>query len=290
MNTPITTYKYRTQEAALLDLLEDCVYFSKPSEFHETNDKLEGEFEMTTYKSLWTTILRAINSIEKKRNSGFFVHPDIFPKTTRNTIIMPTEYFLKQSDEVGICSTSKTYDNQAMWTHYCKNEGVCFEFEWDEKIIEELNLLIKNVTYSNKPRKFNRDVIFKNMIIKYGLENPKATVTEIVDWSLSKECSGKWIQNFILESTCTKRECWSYENEIRMLSPKSRSFNILKRILRAVYMFIPQFGSPDFIKEFDKSRLLRVILRQLLDNYPNIKLYGLSYSKIGKLIREIPYN
>jgi hypothetical protein len=129
------------------------------------------------------------------------------------------------------------------------------------------------------------------MIIKYGLENPKATITEIIDWSLSKECSGKWIQNFVLESTCTKFNCWSYENELRLLSPKSRSFHILKRILRAVYMFIPQFNSTDFLKEFDKSRLLRIILMQLLDNYPNIKLYGLSYSKTGKLIREeIPYD
>ena len=289
MNEPKTvlkTYKYRTQEAALYDLIEGSVYFAKSSEFHDTNDRLEGKFEIKNYKYLWSTILNAINRIEKKRTGHILEYPVIYSESEKNWISMSDDKFIKQSEEVGICSTSISYDNQAMWAHYCKNNGVCFEFEWDKDTIEYFNLLIKDVEYSNKPRKINRDVIFKNMIIDYGNDHPNATIGEIIKWSISKESSTKWVQNFVLESTCIKQICWSYENEIRIFSPRTKSYNILKRILRSVYLFIPNFNSADFLMEFNKSRILRLILGQILENYSDIKLYGLSYDKTGNLIKE----
>lgn len=284
MENLLRNYKYRTYESALFDLLDGSVYFSKPSEFHETNDRLEGVFEISTYKSLWNTIIQAYNVLERKRNSNIRIHTDIFSKSELDMISMSNEKFLEQSDKVGICSTSKNYDNQAMWVHYCKNRGVCFEFEWDKEIIKRFNLLIKEVQYSNKSRKFNRDALLKKMIINYGLENPNVSIKEILQWV--EESSSKWIQAFVLESTCVKQECWSYENEIRLLSPSSGSLNILKRVLKSVYMFLPQFNSSDFKNELKKSRLMRLILEQLLDNYSNINLIGLSYTRTGKLIQE----
>jgi thymidine kinase len=37
MNTPHKNYKYRTLESALLDLLDESVFFAKHSAFHLTN-------------------------------------------------------------------------------------------------------------------------------------------------------------------------------------------------------------------------------------------------------------
>jgi len=48
MNIPHKNYKYRSQEAALLDLLDGSIFFAKHSHFHLTNDKLEGEYMMET--------------------------------------------------------------------------------------------------------------------------------------------------------------------------------------------------------------------------------------------------
>lgn len=287
MDNLLKNFKYRTRETALLDLLEESVYFSKLSQFHETNDTLEGAFEILNSDSLWLIIIQEI----KKHGHPFVASGFRWSASEKQMISMSNESFIRQADKLGICSTSKTYDNQAMWSHYCKNEGICFEFEWDQKIIKDLGLLIKEVTYSNKPRRVNRDRIFKNMIIEYGNENPKLTIEELINHSTSKEFSTKWIQNFILESSCIKRRCWQYENEIRLLSPQSHSFPILKKILRSVYLFLPLFDSPDFIEKISKSRLLRLILNQLMDKYPDVKLYGLSYDKLGRLFREeIPYD
>jgi hypothetical protein len=292
MDNLLRNFKYRTRDAALLDLIEESVYFSKPSQFHETNDTLEGEFEILNSDSLWRIIIQAINSIEIKKHGHPLVSSGFrWSAPEKQLILISNESFNSQANRLGICSTSKSYDNQAMWAHYCKNEGICFEFEWDQRIIDDLGLLIREVTYSNKPRKVNRDRIFKNMIIEYGIENPHLTIEELINHSLSKEFSTKWIQSFILESSCVKRNCWQYENEVRLLSPVSQSFHILKKILRSVYIFLPRFDSPNFMDMTSKSRLLRLILMQLMDKYPDVKLYGLSYDSTGRLFKEeIPYD
>ena len=68
MKNLLINYKYRTREAAFLDLLKDSVYFSLPSQFHETNDILEGEFETLNSDSLWVIIVQAINNLEMAKS------------------------------------------------------------------------------------------------------------------------------------------------------------------------------------------------------------------------------
>lgn len=288
MKNLLKNYKYRTLEAGLLDLLEGYVFFSKPSQFHANNDKLEGEFVMETNASTFmNTIIEALNTIKISRGepSTNSVKPSPSPALSK-MVSKGNQDFIKQANELGICSTSTTYDNQAMWSHYCKNEGVCFEFEWDQRIVEELHLIINKVEYSDKLREINRDTIFKNMLIEYGNKHPELSINEVFKFSLSTEFRKKWMQEFIIKCSCTKHMCWEYENEIRLISPKSESFDILKKILKSVYMFIPQFNSPNFREEIFKSRQLRMIWVQLVEKYPDVKLFGLSYDKSGKLNKE----
>jgi hypothetical protein len=194
--------------------------------------------------------------------------------------------YIKQAKELGILSTSTTYDNQAMWSHYCKNEGVCFELEWDQKLVDKLHLIISKVEYSNKPRIINRDVIFKNLLVEFGNKHPECSMNEIHGYSFSTEFRRKLVREFLINCSCLKRLCWEYEDEIRLLCPKSQSFNILNQVLKSVYMFIPQFKSPNFQEEIIKSRLLRIIWAQVAFKYPKVKFYGLSYDKSGKLNKE----
>ncbi len=286
MNNLLINYKYRTREAALLDLLEGNVFFAKPSQFHINNDKLEGEFVMETNASTFlSAVNEALNIIKIKR--GESTTNSIKPSPTFiEMVTMENKNFIKQIKELGIFSASTTYDNQAMWSHYCKSEGMCFELEWDQKLVEELHLIISKVEYSNKPRVINRDIIFKNMLIELGNKHPEWSINKICNFSLSTEFRKKWMQEFILNCSCIKRVCWEYEDEIRLLSPKSQTFNMLKNILKSVYMFIPQFNNPNFQEEINKSRLLRMIWVQLVDKYPDVKFYGLSYDKSGKLNKE----
>jgi len=288
MKDLLKNYKYRTREAALLDLLEGSVFFSVPSQFHTNNDKLEGEFLMETNASTFmNAVVEALNTIKLNRGETPTNAMKISPSPALNNMVtIENKDFIKQAKELGIYSTSTTYDNQAMWTHYCKNEGICFEFEWNQKIVEELHLIISKVEYSDKLREINRDIVFKNLLIEYGNKYPKWSTDEVFKFSLSTEFRKKWMQKFIIECSCIKRECWKYENEIRLISPKSQSYDILKKILKSVYMFIPQFNSPNFHEEIFKSRLLRIIWVQLVDKYPDVKLYGLSYDKSGKLNKE----
>lgn len=288
MNVPLKNYKYRTREAALLDILEGAVYFAKPSEFHESNDQLEGEFVMgTTSQSFLESIIEGLNTIKEKKNEPPIVLPKFqFSPSTDKLISMSNNDFIEQANELGIYSTSSSYDNQAMWTHYCKNQGVCFELEWDQKIIDRFHFLIKNVEYSSKVRKVNRDVVFKNMLIEYGTKHSELSIEELLKYSMSKEFRSNWMQNFILECSCIKQECWSYENEIRLLSPQAQVYPILKEILRSVYMFIPQFKNPNFKAEISKSRQLKLIWAQLAEHYSDVKLFGLSYDKTGQLNME----
>jgi hypothetical protein len=288
MEDLLKNYKYRSRDAALLDLLEGGVFFSKPSQFHANNDKLEGEFIMETNASTFmNSIIEAVNAIKITRGEPPNSHMNPIPSSTLSKMISKgNEDFIKQAGEIGICSTSTTYDNQAMWSHYCKNEGLCFEFEWDQKTIDERHLIVSKVEYSNKPREINRDTIFKDMLIDYGTIHPELSINDVYNFSLSTEFRRKWMYEFIRKCSCIKNVCWEYENEIRLISPKSESFDILKKVLKSVYMFIPQFNSPDFQEEIFKSRQLRMIWVQLADKYPDVKLFGLSFDKSGKLNKE----
>jgi len=286
MNTLLRNYKYRTREAALLDLLDNSVFFAKPTQFHSNNDKLEGEFVMETNAStLSNSFDEATNILAKNRglSTGNSMKPSI---EFVEMVDVENMKYIKQAKELGVFSASTTYDNQAMWSHYCKNEGLCFELEWDQKLVEERHLLISKVKYSNKPQVTNRDVILKNMLVELGNKHPEWSMNEIYNFFLSAEFRKQLVHEFIINCSCIKRECWSYEDEIRLLSPKSQNFNILNKILKSVYMFIPQFSSPNFREEIIKSRLLRIIWMQLACKYPNVNIYGLSYDKYGKLNKE----
>lgn len=288
MEDLLKNYKYRSRDAALLDLLEGSVFFSKPSQFHSNNDKLEGEFIMETNASTFmNAIIEALNAIKISKGEPPNNSMKPFPSSTLNKMVVKgNEDFIKQASEIGICSTSTTYDNQAMWSHYCKNEGLCFEFQWDQRIVEERHLIVSKVEYSNKPREINRDTIFKDMLIDYGNKHPELSINDVYNFSLSTEFRRKWMYEFIRKCSCIKNVCWEYENEIRLISPKSESFDVLKKVLKSVYMFIPQFNSPNFREEIFKSRQLRMIWVQLAEKYPDVKLFGLSYDKSGKLNKE----
>lgn len=289
MNSPHKNYKYRSQEAALLDLLDGSIFFAKHSHFHLTNDKLEGEFLMeTSGLTFLETVSEALNLINKnKGNANKIIKPSPSPDPSyTQRVDEENRKFINQINQLGIFSASTTFDNQAMWTHYCKNEGICLELEWDQKLIEQFNLIICKVEYSNKKRVVNRDQIFKNMLIELSNEHPDWSTEKISNFSLSQEFREKWIKEFIIKCSCVKKTCWEYEDEIRLLSPKSQSFNILKKTLKSVYMFLPRYNTPDFRSEIIKSRMLCIIWVLLVDKYPEVKLFGLSYDKSGTLSKE----
>jgi hypothetical protein len=286
MSKLITNYKYRTYKAALRDLQEGSVYFALHSQFHAKNDWLEGKFVMETSGSTFSkAVVDGLNEIMIKRGSLNRFGINSIPGFD-NMVSNENKIFIDQINTLGIFSTSGSYLNQAMWVHYCENEGVCFELEWNEELIAERNLKIQKVAYSDDPRIVNREIIYKNLLIELGVNNPSWSVRKILDFSLSVEFRKRWRDEFIIKCSTVKRSCWEYEDEIRILSPKSQVFSILKNILKSVYIFIPKFIDPNFKVEIDKSPNLREIWVQLVDKYPDVKLFGLSFDNSGQLNKE----
>jgi len=286
MNSPFKNYKYRTYKAALRDLQEGSVYFATHSQFHAKNDWLEGKFIMETSGSTFSkAVVNGLNEIMIKRGSQNRYGMNFIPRLD-DMVIQENKIFINQIKILGIFSTSGTYFNQAMWVHYCENEGVCFELEWNEELINEMHLKVQKVNYSDDPRIVNRDIIYKNLLIELGENNPGWSINKILDISLSVEFRKRWRDEFIIKCSAAKRSCWEYEDEIRILSPKSQVFSILKQLLKSVYIFIPKFSDPNFKEEIDKSHFLRMIWVQLVDKYPDVKLFGLSFDNSGKLNKE----
>lgn len=258
------TYKYLSGNAALRCLSEDSIYFASPGEM---NDLLEGQYDLATSNQFVEMFNSAVHEISVGRNKhGKISAVDFVPEELKAVIDRENRCFHDAAKRVGIYSTAKRFDNQPMWAHYCNSfRGVCFELSWSKGVIEKNQLFPVDVIYWDRERNHNRALDFKNLLIAYGQKNPEWTLQQLFEHSMSEEFRRQWGVATTARAVSIKHPDWSYEDEVRIVAPKSGAQPLLRDILKRVY-----FVESDFSEWVS-------IVRLLYQLYPETDLVQLSF-------------
>lgn len=141
--------------------------------------------------------------------------------------------FKDKLKEIGVCCFSRTNDSILMWAHYANSHrGFCCEFTSDDHNLDSLHPL---------------DICYSQGFTKLDFHSNAADA----------------IANMIY----TKSECWSYEQELRILKhgiyqPDDRKKRYAQKDLKSVFL-----GVACEAKVADTIRIC------LQEKYPNTKLY-----------------
>lgn len=184
MATATSIFKYRDFNKSSLELLINReIWFAKP-------DTLNDPFEC---QMIFKEIL---NSMWLKHNVD-----DSF----KQKIEQQTEETLSIS---GICSFSKTRQNQLMWSHYAdEHKGFCIGF--------------------NKDRLKSESPEIKELTVNYQSEYPYDDILRIINnciQNLDGDFSNVIIQSIVRKIIQTKYTYWHYEREVRLTSYKYGAF------------------------------------------------------------------
>jgi len=154
-------------------------------------------------------------------------------KNQKNFNKKSVDRFRERLEEIGVCCFSRTNDSILMWAHYANSHrGFCCEFTSDDNNSEGLHPL--DVCYANNFKKldfhFNADDAIANMIY-------------------------------------TKSDCWSYEEELRILKhglskPEDRKKKYAQKDLKSVFLGVSC-----------EAKIVNTIKVCLREKYPNAKLY-----------------
>ena len=176
MSKATSIFKYREFNKSSLELLINReLWFAKP-------DTLNDPFEC---QMIFRNILDSMWAKYK------------FDENLKTKIEAETEKCLSNA---GICSFSKTRQNQLMWAHYAdEHKGFCIGFK-HELLIENTNEIGSiDVLYQSD---YPYEEIFK--IIEKFLVNLDGDLTKTIIWSI------------VYKIMQTKYTYWSYERELRL--------------------------------------------------------------------------
>ncbi|WP_372751370.1 DUF2971 domain-containing protein [Labilibaculum sp.] len=185
-------YKFIDFESAKISLSLNNIRFSTPDTL---NDPLEcctellkikdpEKFKEDTYRNLSKremNPLKKIGLIENfpKYMKLYNVKKD-FSKILSNSI-----------REIGICSFSKHYTKDTdylLWSHYTKgHKGICIEYDFDSKFLQENRFIPILVNY-------------KNQLDSYEIDFKKGS-NDLLPWSVQK-----------------LKKIWAYEDEVRLIN------------------------------------------------------------------------
>lgn len=177
-----------------------------------------------------------------KKEKGTFIDP----YSTAETFIRST------ASTKGILCLSKVKNHPLMWAHYAiDHTGVMFEIDMNQPIFEHAKKsIIKDVNYVNQIPRFTRDTIL-------GLND-----------KIFPEENDQMVELHAF----TKSDHWSYEEEVRIMSPKDRPgkniYTINKKFIKSIYLGL---------KTSEENR--RAIINQTKINFPHAHVYETLLSK-----------
>ena len=238
---PRFLYKYRADSDTTLSILENCsMWFSSPESFNDPFD----------------CNLSEVSSHTQEEANLFLEHilagrPDREQLLSRGTSVEVAEQSLISSKKAvlsrtGVLCLSREFDNILMWSHYTNcHKGLVMELD----VLADLEFFVSPIqvkyTESYEPTNYFVD--------------QHAAITRIIS---------------------TKSECWSYENEVRIIkSGITGAVQFNPKALRRVI-----FGcksEPDFISRVRSgcaARLQHVSFNQLKISYGK---FGLELSELA---------
>ena len=270
----LTSFKYYTGNKGITSLKSGTAYFASP---HQLNDSLEAKFELAGATPYTDALAKALNELARARSQENYAFDMAGFEEFETIHKRENERFQDACQKIGIFSTSRRCENQAMWAYYCNNsKGVCFEFEWSLEVMNKYHLYTTDVDYSNKTRIHNRAIILVDLLLKEGLKNPAWTMKQIQEFALSKEFLTSYGVLSVACATSTKHTDWQHENELRIISAHAGELPIMKNILKRVF-----FTGTDF-QEWG------AIMTLLQQQYPNVEIAQLSFDHKEPLVKIVP--
>lgn len=230
---PLKCFKYRSGESALRCLVDGVLYFAKPDQL---NDLLETKFDHAEPEAFNKIYLDTISDVNQKRGGprlspGYPCSPDFVTVNSEENA-----RFRDACDNIGIFSTARRPNDQAMWAYYAENcQGFCFELEWSDSTLNEHQLMPVDVTYSASARTHNRAEDWRTLFLDLAEKNPDATLQDLYDLSLDEPFRRRMGILSTARVTSIKHTDWAHEREIRLLSGKAGARPLLRSVLKRVH-------------------------------------------------------
>lgn len=254
-------YKYMDVDKALNRLNSGELYFAKPSQL---NDTLEAKF-VSPKKGDVISIFESVFSAASVSRGGptFSFQPDNSEQDQAfvESILTGHSNLRDACENIGIFSTARRPDQQAMWAYYAKDRaGVCFEMDWPLKVLEDNQLIMSVVDYCSGPREHNQARDWANAFQELDRQNPGASLAELQRLSFDESFRMYVGIETSRRAASMKHTDWKHEDEIRILAPKAKALPILKKVLTRIH-----------IVEFDCIRFAE-IYQVLQREYPNVEV------------------
>ncbi|HQQ74995.1 MAG TPA: DUF2971 domain-containing protein [Pseudomonadales bacterium] len=187
MSQPDFLYKYRPLNAySLASLLNNTMWLANPTTF---NDPFDCAFSLDRgkYKQ---SVMHAISVAMERADQGGFKPEhlyDVWPGD-EDAFEQLRENIKKTIENIGICSFSATPNHMLMWSHYADHHrGFCVQYDCREGT--RLRRSAKKVDYKDS--------------------TPSLSASDFSPDKISDSIDILWL---------TKAECWSYEEEWRVIN------------------------------------------------------------------------
>ncbi|MDN3714839.1 DUF2971 domain-containing protein [Vibrio breoganii] len=171
----------------------------------------KSSIELLLNKELWFAPPKILNDPFECQ----MIMPEMLDSIWRHHTISQSErneiekYLKVRLNEVGICSFSRTRQNQLMWAHYAdEHKGFCIGFN-EEKLIKNTKPVhAQDVVYQD-------ELPYEGVIerIKYFASNPPAQAR-------FQNSTNSIVGDILSSSIGVKYTNWKYEKEVRLLKAR----------------------------------------------------------------------
>lgn len=214
-------------------------------------DTFERDLESIKKNNFWSASIDSLNdpceafisTQNFKAQLGLIIK--IFNKkldqSASDEVVNALNNVIERRKVIGIYSLSQTYNHELLWAHYANShKGFCIEYD--------LNALL----ITNK-----MDKIY-SFPIKYSNKIPQVEISDM---------SGKGGFPIIQKLAGTKSKSWSYEEEFRLITDQSGSFQYNHNAITAIY-----FGLR--MKQDKRDRIMSELAGRGISFYQIIQIEG----------------
>ena len=223
--TPINLYKYTSAETASTILKTQKIKITNPNEFNDPFDCNIPNFEMAN-KSLTDEIKRQLKKDIPELKNKHSKEVALFEINIKQKIdelkILVNQEFTKISNEwegiienFRVLSLAKSEKNILMWSHYASyHTGACIGFKADSSISKQC----QQVDYGHGSTILRN---FVNHLVRIIITRIDVLSQNVHFADIFSDKAADETLNVFIEYLYLKRKEWNYEQEFRLVLPKT---------------------------------------------------------------------
>lgn len=257
-----TAFKYVSAAGAERCLNDGTLYLASPMEL---NDTLEARFTTASTEAYLAIVEATLKEISGQRGETHLTFDrEALPEFT-DVNQQENDRFQSFCEQIGICSLAKRPNHQAMWAYYGEDgNGVCMELKFNEKVLEDNQLLAGPVQYCDQSRVLNRAEDWRTSFLDMAKQHPTAPLKDLLRMSLDTPFRRRMGLRMAQRATSLKHTDWKHEDEIRLLGPKGgKPLPILEKVLTRIH--------------FRDIKAVTRFAPLLVKHYPNVQLMQWSF-------------